>query len=63
MGSSALELLLKAAKMETPSLEQQEEQRRSFAFGNTSFENPRITRDMINEEAEAIARERNRRRK
>ncbi len=63
MGSSALELLLKAAKMETPSLEQQEEQRRSFAFGNTSFENPRIIRDMINEEAEAIARERNRRRK
>lgn len=26
---------------------QREEQRRSFAYGNTAIENPRITREMI----------------
>jgi hypothetical protein len=60
--TTALELLLEAAKKASPSPEQQEEQRRSFAYGNTHFENPRITRAMIDEEAEAIARERDRRR-
>jgi hypothetical protein len=60
--TTALELLLEAAKKASPSPEQQEEQRRSFAYGNTHFENPRITRAMIDAEAEAIARERDRRR-
>ncbi len=60
--ATALELLLEAAKKVSPSPEEQEEQRRSFAYGNTHFENPRITRAMIDEEAEAIARERDRRR-
>lgn len=32
--------------------EQWEEQRRSFAFGNTAFENPNITREMIDEIAD-----------
>jgi hypothetical protein len=31
-----------------------EEQRRSFAFGNTALENPRITRDLIDREAETL---------
>lgn len=38
-----------------PSAEQREEQRRSFAYGNTAFENDRITRDMIDREAEKLA--------
>lgn len=60
---NALERLLAAAKKATPSPEQQEEQRRSFAYGNTAFENKLITREMINRQAEAIERERNERRK
>jgi hypothetical protein len=58
----ALELLIEAARKASPSPQQQEEQRRSFAYGNTHFENPLITRAMIAEQAEAIARERDRRR-
>lgn len=38
--------LARAVKMTE---EQWEEQRRSFAFGNTAFENPNITREMIDE--------------
>lgn len=55
----ALEKLLAAAKRATPSPEQQEEQRRSFAYGNTAFENKLITREMVDRQAEAIERERN----
>ena len=33
--------------------EQKEEQRRSFAYGNTHIENDLITRQMVNEQAEA----------
>jgi hypothetical protein len=33
-----------------------EEQRRSFAYGNTKIENDRITREMVNERAEALKR-------
>jgi hypothetical protein len=56
--TKSLELLIEAARNATPSPEQQEEQRRSFAYGNTAFENSLITREMIDEQAEAIARER-----
>nr|WP_026222987.1 hypothetical protein [Methylocystis rosea] len=55
----ALEILLAAARKATPSPEQQEEQRRSFAYGNTAFENKLITREMVDRQAEAIERERN----
>lgn len=34
--------------------EQWEEQRRSFAFGNAAFENPNITRAMIDEAADRL---------
>jgi hypothetical protein len=57
--TKSLEILLEAAKRVTPSPQQHEEQRRSFAYGNTSFENQLITREMIDRQAEAIARERN----
>lgn len=33
-----------------------EEQRRSFAYGNTKIENDRITREMVSERAEAMKR-------
>ncbi len=57
-----LEALIEAARKASPSPQQQEEQRRSFAYGNTAFENVLITREMINEQAEAIARERDQQR-
>ena len=34
----------------------QEEQRRSFAYGNTKIENDMITRQIVDEEAEALNR-------
>jgi len=33
---------------------EKEEQRRSFAFGNTNIENERITRQIVDEAAEAL---------
>jgi hypothetical protein len=57
-----LQQLLDAAKQAEPSPEQREQQRRSFAYGNTAFENKLITREMIDQQAEIIARERNERR-
>lgn len=58
--TKSLDLLIEAARKAAPSPEQQEEQRRSFAYGNTAFENELITREMIDRQAEAIARERDR---
>ena len=55
--TDALKNLLDAAKKAEPTPEQQESQRRSFAFGNTAFENPLITREMVDRQAEALARE------
>jgi hypothetical protein len=51
-----LQELLEAAKTIVVSEEQKEEQRRSFAFGNTNIENPRITRETVDKEAEALKR-------
>ncbi|GJE59281.1 hypothetical protein [Methylobacterium trifolii] len=55
--TDALHALLEAARRAQPSPEQREEQRRSFAYGNTAFENALITREMIDREAERLARE------
>jgi hypothetical protein len=52
-----LQELLKAAKNFVMSSDQREEQRRSFVFGNTNIENPRITREMVDKEAEALKNE------
>jgi hypothetical protein len=52
--TTELQELLDAAKKMVISPEQKEEQRRSFAFGNTNIENPRITRETVNEEADAL---------
>jgi hypothetical protein len=53
--TKSLELLIEAARNAVPSPQQQEDQRRSFAYGNTAFENSLITRKMIDEQAEAVA--------
>ena len=51
-----LELLLAASRERDFTPEQQEAQRRSFAYGNTHFENERITREIIDRAAEALRR-------
>ena len=50
----ALEYLMEKARLVQMSAEETTEQRRSFAYGNTAFENPNITRRMIDEEADRI---------
>jgi len=47
--------LIEIAKRVTPSPEHREEQRRSFAYSNTAFENSRITREMVDRQAEKLA--------
>lgn len=48
-------LIEKAKGVEmTPS--QKEEQRRSFAYGNTNIENERVTRHIVDEQAEKLAK-------
>jgi hypothetical protein len=49
-----LEKLLETAKKHASNPAEQEEQRRSFAYGNTKIENSRITREMVDEEAERL---------
>lgn len=60
MMTEALKALLEAAKRVTTTPEAREAQRRSFAFGNTAFENSRITREMIDQQAELLAAEQSR---
>lgn len=54
MVATELQELLDAAKRLVVSPEQEELQRRSFAFGNTNIENPRVTRETVEKEAEAL---------
>jgi hypothetical protein len=49
-----LQKLLDEARKNAPTPEEREEQRRSFAYGNTSIGNPRITREMVDQEADAL---------
>ena len=51
--NDSLKKLLEAAKTAKQSPAQQEEQRRSFVYGNTAFENSLITREMVDQEAPA----------
>jgi uncharacterized protein YnzC (UPF0291/DUF896 family) len=50
--------LLDKAKNVKLSPEQKEEQRRSFAYGNTNIENSRITRETVDREAEELKKSR-----
>lgn len=45
--SKSLSQLIEMAKAVKVTREQQEEQRRSFVYGNTAFENSRITKEMV----------------
>ena len=49
-----LQDLLEAAKKISLTTEEKEQQRRSFAYGNTAIENPRITREMIDRAANEL---------
>ena len=53
----ALKKLLEAAKTAKPTPEHREQQRRSFVYGNTHFENQLITREMVDREAEKLAKD------
>jgi hypothetical protein len=55
--TDSLKKLIEAAKTANPSPEHREEQRRSFVYGNTHFENALITREMVDREAEKLAKE------
>ena len=52
-----LKPLHEVAERTTMTPQEKEEQRRSFAFGNTAIENDRITREMIESEADQLAAE------
>jgi hypothetical protein len=49
-----LKSLFEKARSVRLSPEEKEEQRRSFAYGNTNIENPRITRETVDQEAEKL---------
>lgn len=53
----ALKLLLDIARNVSMTPEEREQQRRSFAYGNTKIENERITRATIDRAAEALEEE------
>jgi hypothetical protein len=55
--TNRLQELLEKARKSVPTSEEKEEQRRSFAYGNTKIENSRITREMVDQEAESLKRE------
>jgi hypothetical protein len=49
-----LQELVEAARGVPFPSEDREAQRRSFAFGNTHIENDRITREMVDQQADAL---------
>lgn len=55
--TDALKILIETARQIRMTPSERESQRRSFAYGNTHFENERITREMVDREAEKLVRE------
>ncbi len=55
--SDELTELLAAAKKADLTSEEKEAQRRSFAYGNTKIENDRITRALVDQEADRLRME------
>jgi len=53
-----LKELLQKAKLVEVTAAQKEEQRRSFAYGNTNIENSRITRETVDQAAEELKKAR-----
>jgi hypothetical protein len=54
--TKTLTALIERARTVRMTSAQKEEQRRSFAYGNTKIENERITREMVKELAEGKKR-------
>ena len=48
------EKLIEAARYHKFTAEEKEEHRRSFAYGNTKIENSRITRELVDREADVL---------
>ncbi len=57
MTRAEISILVEKAKRITMSATEREQQRRSFAFGNANIENEAVTRDVIDEVAERMAKE------
>jgi hypothetical protein len=53
--TNELEKALEESQKTTMTPEQKEAQRRSFVYGNTKIENEDITRETVNEVADALA--------
>ena len=49
-----LDRLIELARQVKMTASESEAQSRSFAFGNAAFENPRITKEMVEQEAEKL---------
>ena len=59
MPINSLSRLIEMAKTVRMSDDDKEEQRRSFAYGNTAIENERITRHMVDQQAEQLKAQEN----
>jgi hypothetical protein len=55
--ANKLDELLRQSRERKNTSEEQEAQRRSFAYGNTHFENNRITRETVDSAAEDLKRD------
>jgi hypothetical protein len=55
--TNRLQQLLDEARKNAPTSQDKEEQRRSFAYGNTKIENSRITRETVDQEAETLKKQ------
>jgi hypothetical protein len=55
--TDTLQKLISQGKKVVSSSADREEQRRSFAYGNTKIENSRITRELVDREAESLRRD------
>lgn len=55
--NDALKTLIEASRRVPMPPEEREAQRRSFAYGNSRFENPLITREMVDRAAEKVSAE------
>jgi hypothetical protein len=52
--SESISRLIEMAKAVKVTEAQKEEQRRSFVYGNTAFENVNVTREMVDHQAETM---------
>lgn len=57
--TKTLATLIERARAIKMTPEEREQQRRSFAYGNTKIENDLITREMVDQQAEALKRRAN----